>query len=684
MRFLIALLSTATFLQAEKPATVSSLIPEISTVAPGETFTIALKLEHPEKWHSYYLNTGGVELPPSIEWKLPDGATAGAIQWPVPEVKEGFNGKSFVYSGSPVFLIEITPPASLAPGDTFTFSANAKWQICEMSCIDEKAKFSLDLPVAEKSVSDAEHTELFKAARLLIPTAHPSPDEIAAGSKKESPNEIHLQLPKMETLPTEFIPNQPYLKALSEGGKAATTESGTLLILQRKLTDMLDEPIPQGNTVSGIVVGANTFSIPETNISAPPAEAVSFFKLLPILSGMFFGGLILNLMPCVFPVIGLKIMGFVQQAGEDRRSIALHGMTFALGVIASFAVLSGVLFAIRAAASKNGTELIGWGYQLQEPWVVVILLLLMFVLGLNMFGLFEIGASATSVGGKLQTKTGHSGSFFSGILATVVATPCSAPFLGAAIGATMALPAIQFFTGFTAMATGLATPYLVLSIFPALVEKLPRPGAWMESFKQAMSFLLFATAGYLLWVYSGLIGQENLLAPLLGLSLIAAGAWIYGRWNLPHKSGKVRAAALALTALFVISGTVMALPKKADDLWQSWSEETVEELLSEGTPVYIDFTAQWCLTCQVNKKLAYTDEVIALAKKKGIVFLKADKTRPNPAVEAKLQELGRSAIPVNVLQISDEEPIITPANLTPGYLKELFSKLPDIDPNPFQ
>jgi thiol:disulfide interchange protein DsbD len=313
--------------------------------------------------------------------------------------------------------------------------------------------------------------------------------------------------------------------------------------------------------------------------------------------------------------------------------------------------------------------------------VVVILLLLMFILGLNMFGLFEIGASATSVGGKLQSKSGHSGSFFSGVLATVVATPCSAPFLGVAIGAAMALPAYQFFPSFGAMAAGLAAPYLMLSLFPHLVEKLPRPGAWMESFKQAMSFLLFATAGYLLWVYSGLIGQENLLAPLLGLSLIAAGAWIYGRWNLPHKSGKVRATALALTALFAISGAVMALPKKADELWQPWSEETVEELLSEDTPVYIDFTAQWCLTCQVNKKVAYTDEVIALAMKKGIVFLKADKTRPNPAVEKKLQELDRSAIPVNVLQIPGEEPIITPANLTPGYLKELFGKLPDLAPD---
>ncbi len=676
MRFLIALLATATLLQAEKPKSVSSLIPEVTSVAPGQPFTVALKLEHPEKWHSYYLNTGGVELPPSIEWKLPAGAKAGDIQWPVPEVKEGFNGKSFIYTGSPVLLIEITPPATLAPGDTFTFSANAKWQICEMSCDDEKAKFSIDLPVTEKSVTDAGQIELFRAARLQIPKAHPSPTGISAESTKSSPHAIMLQLPKMDALPTEFIPNQPYLNPLSDGGKVESVENGVRITLKRKLTDMLDDPIPQGNAVSGIVVGSSSFLIPETRISAPPAEAVPFSKLLPILGGMFFGGLLLNLMPCVFPVIGLKIMGFVQQAGENRRSIALHGVTFALGVLASFAVLSGILFAIRAAALKNGTDLKGWGYQLQDPWVVVILLLLMFILGLNMFGLFEIGASATSVGGKLQTKTGHSGSFFSGVLATVVATPCSAPFLGVAIGAAMALPAYQFFPAFGAMAMGLAVPYLTLSLLPHLVEKLPRPGAWMESFKQSMSFLLFATAAYLLWVYSGLIGQEALLAPLLGLSLIAAAAWIYGRWNLPHKSGKVRATALAFTAVFAISGTVMALPKEKQNIWQPWSEEKVEELLSEGTPVYIDFTAQWCLTCQVNKKVAYTKEVLALAKEKGIVFLKADKTAANPAIEAKLQELGRSAIPVNVLLIPDEEPIIAPEVLTPGYLKELFGKVP--------
>ena len=391
---------------------------------------------------------------------------------------------------------------------------------------------------------------------------------------------------------------------------------------------------------------------------------------------MFMGGLILNLMPCVFPVIGLKIMGFVQQAGHNRRSIAFHGVSFTLGVFASFAALTGILFTVRAAAIRNGTEAIGWGYQLQNPWVVVVLLLLMFVLALNMFGLFELGTSATSIGGNLQNKSGHAGSFFSGVLATVVATPCSGPFLGVAIGAAMALPAVQFFSSFAAMAFGLALPYLFLSFFPALVEKLPRPGAWMESFKQGMSFLLFGTAGFFLWIYGGLIGLDYLLSPILGLALVAVAAWIYGRWHLPHKTTRTRLAALAITALFAIAGTVLALPPKPNKLWSEWSEEKTVALLAEGTPVYIDFTAQWCATCQVNKKVAYTDEVLALAKEKGIVFLKADKTRDNPAIDAKVREYGRDAIPVNVLLIPGKEPLITPELLTPGILKELFNKIP--------
>lgn len=678
MRILLFFLAFSNFLCGEKVASVASLISENAAIAPGEPFTVALKLEHPEGWHSYYRNSGGVELPPEIEWKLPAGSSEGPVQWPTPEVKEAFGGSSFIYPNSPVFLIEITPSASLSPGETFTFNAAAKWQICEQACINEDAAFTLNLPVAEASVRDPEQAELFTWAKRQIPDPPAESLKIGASSPGKASDTILLQLGPLDATPAEFIPNEPYIKPLSEDGAVQSTEAGTVLTLKRKKTDFLDEPIPQGTTVSGILLTSPDTSIiiPETAISAPPPEPLSFPKLLPILGGMFLGGLILNLMPCVFPVIGLKIMGFVQQAGENRRSIALHGITFALGVLASFGVLSGILYAVRTAALRTGSEAIGWGYQLQNPWVVVVLLLMMFILGLNMFGLFELGTSATSVGGKLQNKNGHAGSFFSGVLATVVATPCSGPFLGVAIGAAMALPALQFFSAFAAMAIGLALPYLVLSIFPNLIEKLPRPGAWMESFKQAMSFLLFATAAYLLWVYSGLIGQEYLLAPLLGLSLIAVGAWIYGRWNLPHKPRKTRLAALALTTVFAVSGTVLALPPTPDDLWKPWSQETVDELTAEGSPVYIDFTAQWCLTCQVNKKVAYTEAVLELAKSKNVIFLRADKTRPDPAIEAELTRLGRTAIPVNVLIIPGEEPIIAPEVLTPGILTELFNRIP--------
>ena len=679
MRFLAVLFALATFANAQRTSSIATLTPDVTSVAPGEPFTVALRLDHPAGWHSYYKNSGGLELPLSITWKLPEGATAGEIQWPTPTVKDGYAGKSFTYPGSPVFLVRITPPASLLTGSTFTFTASANWQICDKQCIDENKDFTIELPVTETAETDDSASTLFLKAESQLPKQPASEFEALVSLPTDDPDAIDIEFKGIPGEPTEFIPDQAYLNPISEGGKVTKTDAGYLVTLQRKKTDFLDNPIPQGDAISGILIAENIYRIPETGLpkKAPVTpRPASVSSLLPILTGMFFGGLFLNLMPCVFPVIGLKIMSFVQQAGQNRRSVALHGFSFAAGVIVSFAILSGILFILRSAALKTGSNLTGWGYQLQNPWVIVVLLILMFILALNMYGLFELGTSATSVGGNLQNKSGHTGSFFSGVLATVVATPCSGPFLGVAIGATMALPAFQFFTGFAFMAIGLALPYLILSLFPTLVEKLPRPGAWMESFKQAMSFLLFATAGYLLWVYGGLIGQEYLLTPILGLSLIAAAAWIYGRWFLPHKTTGTRYTALAITAVFAIAGTVMALPPKPDKLWSEWSEQTTEQLLSEGTPVYIDFTAQWCFTCQVNKKTAYTEDVLALARKKGIVFLKADKTRPHPAIEAKLEELGRTAIPVNVLIIPGEEPIITPAFLTPGILTDLFNQVP--------
>jgi thiol:disulfide interchange protein DsbD len=654
--------SSATWAQIaltqDTAASHAGMVSEAKTIAAGATFSIALKLDHPAGWHSYYQNSGGVEQAPAIAWKLPDGFSAGQIQWPAPQVKDGFFGKSFVYAGSPVFLVDVTAPATLETGKTITLTANASWQICEDACINEEQSFTLMLPVGAALENDPAASELFAKARASQPakptgwtfSAQSDGGDILLRAKPSGP---------LKNDPTDFVPDQAFVKSVSAGGSITRDGDAWLLRLPRATKDALDNDLSQGNALSGILIGTRSIAVPETTITtiSQPVESLSFSKFMPILGGMLLGGLILNLMPCVFPVIGLKIMGFVQQAGSDRKKIALHGVIFALGVFASFGVLSSILFAAR--------ETIGWGYQLQNPWVVAVLMLLMFVLALNMFGIFEMGTSATSVGGSLVAKQGLAGSFFSGVLATVLATPCSGPFLGVAIGAAFGLPATQFFLAFAAMAAGLALPYLILSIFPKLIDFLPRPGAWMESFKQSMSFLLFATAGYLLWVYAGLIDLDNLLNPIFGLSAIAVACWIHGRWNLPHRNRKTRTTALALSLIFAVGGLFLVKPPQPSALaWEPWSQERVEALLANGQPVYIDFTAQWCATCQVNKQRAYTREVISLMKEKGVVALKADKTKPNPKIEAALKKLGRTAIPVNVLLAPGKDPVILPELLS--------------------
>jgi thiol:disulfide interchange protein DsbD len=655
---------------ANTPATKATLVSESKTLEAGKPFSVALRLEHPQGWHSYYRNSGGIEEGPSIHWSLPDGFSAGPIQWPAPTVKDGLLGKSFIYEGSPVFLVEIQTPPKLESGTKVTLKADAAWQICAKSCINETQSFTLTLGVGAKAETDPSQAPLFAEARAKLP------QKISGTSQASSDGgDIVLRVQSDATEITDFIPDQAFIRSARDGGSITRDGGAWTIRLSRAEKNALDQAIPQGNEISGILLGSQALRVDATPIessAASPAPKPGT-SILAILGGMFLGGLILNLMPCVFPVIGLKIMGFVQQAGADRRKVALHGMTFALGVLLSFGVLSGILFAAREAA---GGSAIGWGYQLQNPWVVLGLMLLMFVLALNLFGVFEIGAGATSVGGALQSKQGIAGSLFSGVLATLVATPCSAPFLGTAIGAAIGLPATQFFTAFAAMAIGLALPYLVLSIFPNLVNFLPRPGAWMESFKQAMSFPLFATAGYLLWVYAGQIGLENLLLPIIGLTMVAIAAWIHGRWNLPHKSRGCRMVAGISVIVIAIAGIWLAHPPKAHDLtWEPWSESRVTKLLAEQRPVYIDFTAQWCATCQVNKKRAYTKEVVALMKQKRVATLKADKTNPNPEIEAALRKLGRSAIPVNVFIAPGKEPVILPELLSPEDLLKLLKPL---------
>ena len=673
---------------SDKEKTETSLVSEVSTTAPGKTFTVAIKLKHEAGWHAYYKNPGGPGLPLEFEWDLPEGYAVTNLHWPTPHLYTSGGIQFYVYDGEYVMLADIATPATAKSGDQAKITVTPSWQLCDDKGCDPpmSKEISTTVTIADKTEMAGDKAEFFKMARSELPIEN-SPWEIKVF---EQGSNYLLQLTPSDKQATEL--KDVYFMSSDEQTNGSAPQklsdaAGIFTLTVPKATENGNGgKVTQLKNLSGIIYAKsgwvkgdprNGIAFNQIAISKKPMESAGMGKFLGIIGGMLIGGLILNLMPCVFPVIGLKIMGFAQQAGEEKNKIVMHGLTFAAGVIASFWVLSGFLLSLRNAAIKGEGDDVGWGYQLQNPYIVFGILLLMFMLALNMFGVFEIGTKATSVGGNLQNKQGLAGSFFSGVLATIVATPCSAPFLGAAIGAAFALPNFQFMLAFTAMAVGLAGPYLLLSIFPSLIKKLPRPGPWMDSFKQGMSFLLFATAGYLLWVYIAQTGLDYMLNVVGGLTAIALGLWIHGRWNLPHRTKRVKAIAVTLTILSIVGGIFISLPPNKENTltWEKWSNDRVEQLIADDTPVYVDFTATWCATCQLNKKRAYTAEVVQLFKEYGIVTLKGDKTNASPEIEKKLQELGRTAIPVNVLYVPGrDEPIITPELLSPSYLKELITE----------
>lgn len=399
--------------------------------------------------------------------------------------------------------------------------------------------------------------------------------------------------------------------------------------------------------------------------SATPAGSSNDQGLGTLLLFAFIGGLILNVMPCVFPVLAIKILGFVNQAGEDKRRVFHHGLAYTAGVMLSMLVLGALVV----------TAGLSWGGQLQSPIAVLLLAGFFLIFGLNMAGVFEVGTSAVGVGMELQSRSGLQGSFFSGLLATIVATPCAAPFLSVALAATLTLPALHSMLIFAFIGIGLAAPYLLLSIFPKLVKLLPRPGAWMETFKQAMSFLLFATVAFLVWVLTAMVDEYTLLRALFGLVLVAVACWIYGRWSAPVKARGTRVAAIVFALAFLTTGLALGWPKTGPGRntevaqsglhWEKWSPETVASLRAEKKPVYIDFTARWCVTCQTNKLVYNSTALQDDFKKRGVVTLKADWTNYDERITEALKALDRAAVPVNVLYVPGREaPVILPNLLT--------------------
>lgn len=404
--------------------------------------------------------------------------------------------------------------------------------------------------------------------------------------------------------------------------------------------------------------------------SAESPKSLPYYLLLA-----FAGGLILNAMPCVFPVIGLKIMGFAQQAGQSPKKTVLHGFVFSAGVILSFWILAIVFISLREAG-----EAVGWGFQMQNPNFVVALIFVFLVFGLNMSGVFEIGTGVTGTGSQLTHQSGTLGTFFSGVLATVAATPCAAPFLGTALGATLELSPIHAFIIFTFIAAGLAAPYLLLACYPKAIEYLPKPGAWMESLKQGLAFLLYATVAYLIWIVAAQVGEDRLRDILFACVAAATACWAWGRWGQSHKQALKRWGSCA--AILLLAGALYLAYRPHAQFWSAWSPERVATLRAEQTPVYIDFTARWCATCQLNKERVFTSaKVLKAFQAKGVVALKADWTNYDPQVTEALNALGKNAVPVNVLYRPGEDaPIIFPEILSPSDVLEALDSLPDVKP----
>ena len=691
-------LALATLLPAVRAATShvqASLVAADTAIQPGKPLTVALRLVHDAHWHTYWLNPG-TGLVTEIKWSLPPGWKAGDIQWPAPNVLKDRTGTVVGngYEGDLLLPITLTPPADLPPGSTVELKAAAEWLMCEEVCMPGSSPVKLSLPVAANAAPDPTFGPRLAAVLAGLPRADAawkisasrdaknvtltvSPVDSTAG-RVSAPADLHFfsddnlvayELPQI-TKPDGAGGFVLTLPISPDGPKDAPKLLGVLTRETGWLANgaLRSLRIEQAFAASSASASDNT-TRPAVGSTAPAATS-----LLGTLALALVGGLILNLMPCVFPVIGIKILGFVNQSGHERSKVVAHGLVFALGVLLSFWTLATVLAVLRA-----GGDQLGWGFQLQSPVFVFGLAAVMLIFAMNMSGVFEFGLSVMGVGSDLQTKSGLAGSFFTGVLATVVATPCSAPFLAPALGAALTLSTVESFAVFTAIAIGLATPYLLLSIFPAAVKVLPRPGAWMETFKQFMAFPLYATVAYLAWVLAGQTSESGSLMALFGLVLIALGAWIYGRYTAPGaKPARVRFGVIAGAAVLALGAWTgwPTPPAPTDVVWEKWSPEAVEKLRAEGRTVYVDFTARWCATCQTNKKIVFhSEEVLKVFRDKKIATLRGDWTNKDPQITAELAKYQRSAVPFNLVWLPGKtDPVLLPELLTPSTVLDALKK----------
>jgi thiol:disulfide interchange protein DsbD len=677
------------------PHSDAVLIAETRSVQPDTSFTIGLQLTLEPGWHTYWRNPGDSGEAASITWRLPAGVTAGEIQWPAPQLISFPPLASYGYFDEVLLLVEITPGSGLSEGDSIRLAGRADWLVCIEDCFPAQAELDLTLPMSDAPPGlDPLTAPSFEAARAALPAADSAWRSFARfkepwyGLKIDPPDTFGAVL-GADLSDVHFFASDP--NVIDHAAEQSPDWDGETLVI-RLARSGFSAGIP--DTVHGVLVttrdragaqiAAVKISAPVIVAGNPAAESETGIGLGIALLFAFIGGLLLNLMPCVFPVLSLKVLGFVEHSEQEPGGAARQGAAFATGVLVSFWVLGALLLALRAAG-----ESVGWGFQLQSPLFVGTMAVLFFLLALALLGAFEFGISFTRFGAgefvKVPSRTQIARnpamrSFASGVLATVVATPCTAPFMGAALGWAIFRPPAETMLVFTALGVGMAAPYVALSLSPGLLDRLPAPGRWMESLKQLLAFPLLATVVWLSWVF-GLQTGVNGLTGLLGALLLAGLAvWVGARWGgIDSKPpgrpiARISVVAIGLAALFLLVRAAGSVPEpgsassaeSASTDWQTWSPDAVAMARRSGQPLLIDFTAAWCLSCQVNERVVLNTATVRDAfRDHGVETLRADWTRRDAAITAALAELGRSSVPVYALYSGGEgDPVLLPSVLT--------------------
>lgn len=670
---------------------------EVVSIRPGEAFDAALRIEQEPGWHSYWLNPGDAGLPTEISWRLPPGLTAGDIRWPHPEQLTLAGVSSYGYSGDLFLPIRITADRGLQPGREVTLSGTAEWLICEEVCLPAEEEVRLTLPVRSTPMeADPVFAERLAEAERKIPKRLSGWTAEAVATKEGY--DLRIVPPagwKGALERASFFASEEKVLDYAAPQPARTDVPATVFTLVA--SDYADSTasrlrgalvLPEGEAFDAEKeVPALLIDAPVVNSdAAPPAESDGPGLALTLLLSLG-GGLLLNLMPCVFPILSIKVMSFLDGVdGHDggRSALPRHGLAFGVGVMVMFWALAGALLVLRAAG-----EQVGWGFQLQNPWIIAGLSALMVALAMNLLGVFEWGGALASAGGRLDKETGVWGAFLSGVLAVIVATPCTAPFMGAALGVALVQPALVALAVFTALAVGMALPVVLLSVFPAWMSKLPRPGPWMETLRQALAFPLLLTAVWLLWVFGQQTSIDGAALLLAALVLVALAAWVIGRWPAVRVSPRVRWVTRGLATVAIGGAAVLvaeasarqAEPTTTGDTgaWQSFDAATVDSLTTAGTPVFVDFTASWCLSCQVNKRTTLTTERVTDAfAERGVVTMRADWTNRDATITKALDELGRSGVPVYALYpAGGGAPRLLPEILSPRIVLDAVRDLPE-------